>query len=168
MTELSTKVLPRLAGGVCGDASDVTEKELAARMLCVPGPVVTKAAADSMATDVTALTKIWTNPFPFPVLIRNIKISPAATLTAHAANYASVLFKTDDAANGTPATAATFQTTITSGTGDWAVDVAETPSSWTAANRVIPVGGNLFYEITKAASGVVVPAFVACVDLGKV
>jgi hypothetical protein len=120
------------------------------------GESIAKAAADAMAADVTALTKVWCNPYPFSIYLINAIITPAATLTAHDTNNASVLLLTDNAADGTPAAAATWLT-ATTGTGNWATDIGVRPSSYTAANRILLPGANLFWQITKASAGVVVP-----------
>lgn len=160
MSDITTKILPRLAGSLIGDPSSLTSPEWAARaVLDQFVPPIVKAAADSMASDTTALTYAWTNPYPFPVWLQDVIIRPAATLTAHDTNNASILLLTDNAADGTPATAATFltATTAASGTGNWATDIAVRPSSYTAAQRSIAAGANLFWQITKASSGVVVP-----------
>lgn len=123
------------------------------------GESIAKAAADAMAADVTALTKVWCNPYPFSLYLQTAIITPAAALTAHDTNNASVLLLTDNAADSTPAAAATWLTATTSasGTGNWVTDIGVRPSSFTAANRILPAGGNLFWQITKASAGVVVP-----------
>jgi len=156
-SEISTKVYPRLAGGICFDAAAVSEMELAMRLLEFSLPPIVKAAADSMAADATALTKhSWSNPFAYPVLLVGGIISPAAALTADATNNASILVKVDDAANGTPATALTWTTSLV-GTGSWVADTAEAPTAFAAAAQIILPGACVFWEITKGGSGVVVP-----------
>ncbi len=123
------------------------------------GESIAKAAADGMASDTTALTKVWCNPYPFSLYLTNAIITPAAGLTAHDSNNASILLLTDNAADSVPATAATWLTATTGagGTGNWATDIGVRPSSYTAANRILPAGGNLFWQINKGGSGVVVP-----------
>ncbi len=127
---------------------------------------VTKAAADSMASDATANTRFWTNPFDFNVEVVSAKISPGNTLTAHDSNYAQVQVKTDDAAAGTPAVALQWATTTT-GTGNWATSVAENQTTRTAASCILVPGANLWLAIAKQGSGVVVPAFLMTVRLRK-
>lgn len=161
MSDISTKIRPRLAGSLAGDVGSLSSDEWAARaLLDFPGESIVKAAADSMATDATALTKVWSNPFPFPIWLQDVIITPGATLTANDTNNASVLLLTDNGADGTPAAAATWltATTASSGTGNWATDIAVRPSSYTAAQRTLVAGACLFWQITKASAGVVVPA----------
>lgn len=118
-----------------------------------------KAAADSMAADATAVTSFWHNPFDFTCYVVSGTISAAATLTAHDTNNATITVEADDAANGAPAAALTWNTDTTSGggTGNWAVDTAVPHVTRTAANCAVVAGANLHIQIAKGGSGVVVP-----------
>lgn len=117
-----------------------------------------KAAADSMAADATTSTKIWTNPFDFPVEVVSAKANGDAGLTAHDTNYAQIKIETDDGANSAPATALQWDTTLTGGTGTWSTDVSKDVTTRTAANATVAAGANLWFAIAKQGSGVVVPA----------
>lgn len=129
-----------------------------------------KAAADAMASTTTAATKFWCNGFDFNLSVVSGKISPDATLTAHDDNNAVITVEVDDAANGAPAAALTWNTDTTAGggTGDWAVDTAVPNVSRTAANTIVVPGANLFQAIAKGGTGVVVPASRTSVRLRRV
>lgn len=116
-----------------------------------------KPAADSMAADATAATTTgWTNPYDFNVVVVSGKLVSASTLTAHADNNAVITLQVDDAANGTPAVALTWTTSVL-GTGNWAADTAEANTGRTAANCTVVPGACLHYAIAKGGTGVVVP-----------
>lgn len=115
-----------------------------------------KTAADGMASTTTADTLFWINPFDFSLKIVSARLVSASALTADAANYATITVKVDDGANGTPATALTWETSLT-GTGSWVADTGES-ATVTAANAVVVAGGCLHFNIAKAGTGVVVPA----------
>ena len=127
----------------------------------------TKAADDTLAADATANTKVWTNPYDFPLEVMGLKYSAGGTITAHDTNYATLSVKTDDAAAGTPVAALDMATKITGGTGNVAAEISEAHTTRTAANCTVPVGGNLYVAIAKAGSGVVVRAGVVTVRLKR-
>lgn len=127
----------------------------------------TKAADDSLAADATANTKVWTNPFDFPLEVMGLKYSAGGTITAHDTNYATLSAKTDNAAAGSPVAALDMATKITAGTGDIAAEISKAHTTRTAANCTVPVGGNLFVAIAKAGTGVVVRAGVVTVRLKR-
>lgn len=129
-----------------------------------------KAAADAMASTTTAATKFWCNGFDFNLSIVSGKISPDATLTAHDDNNASITVERDDAANGAPAAALTWNTDTTGGggTGNWAVDTPVPHVTRTSANATVIPGANLFYAIAKGGTGVVVPAHRGSIRLRRV
>jgi hypothetical protein len=114
-----------------------------------------KTTADSMATDATAATLVWVNPYDFAVKIVSGRLVSAAALTAHDTNNAVISFRTDDGADSTPAIAISW-TTSTTGTGNWVADIPES-GTITAANAVLAAGACLHFGITKGSSGVVVP-----------
>lgn len=116
----------------------------------------TKAAADAMASDTTANTIIWCNPYPFSVQLVSARAVGQAGLTAHDTNFATITLKTDDGAAGTPNVAVTWATTLTGGTGTWTAAIAKT-GALTVANLTLVAGGCLHFNIAKAAAGVVVP-----------
>lgn len=121
--------------------------------------VFTKAAADGAAATTTASTKFYTNPYPFPVRVRRVSLNIDATgITADNANYATIILSKDDGADSAPAAVCSMNTQIT-GTGNIATDISKvaTDPGMYAADRVLAVGANLFFSITKTGSGVVVP-----------
>lgn len=112
------------------------------------------------ATGTTTSVKIAHNPNPYPMKILRASYSPGATLTSNASNYATLGIFVDDGADGAQAVALS-QTTQTSGgggSGDFAADIEVPLSDATVANLDVPAGANVFFEIAKAADGVVVPA----------
>ncbi len=136
-----------------------------------------KPAADGMASTTTAATKGngvngidggYHNGHSFDMEVYGFIISPNATLTADAANSATINILTDDAADGAPAAALSLTTAIAApGSGNWAVDVHQkvtqvtangaTKGVMTAANLRLRPGANLFVSIAKNGTGVVVP-----------
>jgi hypothetical protein len=125
-----------------------------------------KVADDAMASTATADHVFWTNPFPFELQVVSASYSADGTITANDTNFATITIKTDDAAGGATAVAATWATTTT-GTGNVATRVAEA-AVMTAANNRIRVGANLVFNIAKAAAGVVVRAGSFTVRLRRV
>lgn len=137
-----------------------------------------KPAADGMAGTATAATKGngvngidggYTNAHSYDMEVYGFIITPNAALVADAANFATILVQTDDAADSAPATALSLATTIAApGSNTWATDVVQkvtqvttnaTPAkgAMTAANLRLRPGANLFIAITKSGTGVVVP-----------
>lgn len=126
-------------------------------------------AADGMASTTTAATRFFMNPFAFDLEVMGFVIGPEAALVADAANTATIIIHTDDAADSAPASAIQVRTTIAApGSNTWATDIAQritqatvnagTKGTMTAANLRLRPGANLFFEITKQGTGVVVPA----------
>jgi len=117
-----------------------------------------KAAADAMAADATAATYFYRAKRALEVL--TVYIIPTATLTGHASNNATIVINKHDGAGG----AATIVATITT-TASWAAGtpVALTVST-TAGVALLTAGQVLSFQISKNASGVVVPAHVIQVD----
>ena len=145
---------------------DTVDQSMAVNVL------ITKASDDAMASTATANTKVFTNPYDFDLYLTGFTYSANGTITASDTDFASILLKTDDAAAGTPATAATLttQTSASGGSGDVAASVpvgvagvaATTPYKFVAgitasAVRLRP-GASLWLAITKSGSGVVVRA----------
>ena len=105
------------------------------------------AAATQVARFGIKLTKATT--------VDTFEIIPGAALTAHASNYATIALKYDDGAGGSETTIATVDTT-SGGSGTWAEGVAIPVTIATPVE--VAAGSYLILAITKAASGVVVPA----------
>lgn len=127
-----------------------------------------KAAVDTTLLE-TYLLKVWTNPFTTSVRIARAVYNPDGTLTANTSNYATVALQTDDAADGTPATAASFTTSTVAGGGSGNF-VADTQVAFPAAGLVaaeldIAPGANLFLSVAKTGAGILVPAGVLSVVL---
>jgi hypothetical protein len=118
---------------------------------------IIKATADGSATTVTAETLIGIAPSGLPAG-HIIKLNPTAALTADNTNFATITFykRTTGGSQSTIASVTT-QTTGSGGTGNWS---SYTPISISLTAAVSP-GDMVTYAITKANSGVVVPAFVA-------
>lgn len=163
MSEIQTKVLPRLAGALAGDPASLTSLELAARaVLDFLLPPIVKASDDGMASTTTADSKFWTNPFPYDVYLQPAQsvYSANGTIAASDTDYGTIVVKTDDAADGAPASAVEWktQTTASGGTGNVATDIAKAASGSTAAQLKVKPGANVFWGITKTGSGVVMRA----------
>ena len=123
----------------------------------------TVVAADGNAADNTALTKIFANPYSFPVRINAVKIHPSAALTANATNYATYAIAVDDGIGGAPATALSVLTNATS----WTANNAVTLTVSNAALLAVPVGGSVWRSNLKSGAGVVVPAHVVTMSIHK-
>jgi hypothetical protein len=121
-----------------------------------------RKAADALAADVTAETVIYRARAAGTVAAG--RLLTGATLTAHAANYATVTIKRRDADGTNAVTVATYVSDIAGGTATAWVAKALTLSG-TAANLTLTAGQFLTLTIAKAASGVVVPASLLQVDV---
>lgn len=118
-----------------------------------PGALWQKAAADATAATATAESLIPRHPRQERVT--SIEYVPAAALTANDTDYVTITIRKRDGAGGAAATVATLTTKITGGSGDWTAFVPV--SLGTITNGDLLVGDLLTIEITKAASGKVVP-----------
>jgi hypothetical protein len=129
-----------------------------------------KAAVDTTLLE-TYLLKVWTNPYTYSVKISRAVYNPDATLTANTSNYATVALQTDDAANGTPATAKVFTTSTVAGggSGDFVADTQVLfPSSGDVpAELDVAPGANVFLSVAKAGAGILVPAGVLAIELHR-
>lgn len=173
--------------GAMGDATDFLTSAQAAQNFGSASELIdatfeevawfTKPAADGMASTTTAATKgndvngiggCYSNCHSYDLEVYGLIIVANATLTADAANFATISVLTDDAADSAPAAALALSTTIAApGSGNWAVDVAQRVTSATAAaatkgvltpaNTRLRPGANVFISIGKSGTGVVVP-----------
>jgi hypothetical protein len=116
-----------------------------------------KAAADGSAAATTADTLIWTNPFDFNVSLVAARIlGVGAGITGDAANIATITLKTDNGAGGATAIALTWSSLTTDG-GTLTSNQSKLFTLLTPANQVVVPGGNVWFNIAKGGSGVVVP-----------
>jgi hypothetical protein len=116
-----------------------------------------KAADDAMAADATADAVQWTNPFDFPVYVVGARYTATTGgITANATNNATVALKTNDGVGGATATALAFTTDVAF--GNVSQNQSKAFTTLTPANARIPAGGNLWLNIAKGGSGVVVRA----------
>lgn len=116
-----------------------------------------KTAADGAAATPTADTFIWTNPYDFSLLVTAGRmIGIGAGVTADNTNFATISIKTDNGAGGATAIALSAATTITD-LGTLVSNQSKLFTLLTPANQILVPGGNLWFNIAKAAAGVVVP-----------
>ncbi len=128
--------------------------------------VTVAVAADAAANTNTSATKIWSNPFDYPVEVKSIDVNTDSAVTAHASNYVDITITRDDGAGTAPVTCATLTTDADSATNIAAnVDKAFT---LTAANCTIAAGANIFRTYAKAGSGVQLPAHTVKLRLRRV
>src|SRR5689334_15074199 len=81
--------------------------ELAAQFAFAYTQGFSKTAADGAAATTTAATGFFWNPHPFPLYVTGATyVSQAGTITADAANFATLNILTDNGAAGAPAAAA--------------------------------------------------------------
>jgi len=153
-------------GAIPAPSDPAARAALVNQMLDITVPFV-KATDDAMATDATANTKIgWVNPYDFDVYLVGAKYSANGTITASDSAFATITFKTDDNAAGTPAVAATWATTITGGTGNIAAHVSVNAVITRAGARIVP-GAGIWFNIAKTGAGVVVRAGTFTIRLQK-
>lgn len=162
------------------DASDIQMKmagtvaldeggESAVRELFAVPISYSHASAEAAGVNV-ANTRIWSNPFSFPVRINRAVYAPDGTLSADNTNYAQVALLTDDGNAGTKTTSHILQTTlntVTGASGNIATNICKNFALSNATANVIPVGGGLYFNITKQGTGGDVPAGTILVTLEK-
>lgn len=120
-------------------------------------PLVWVLAQDAAASTTIAATKIWSNPYSYPVEIMLFEVNPSAAVTGDTTNHGTLTITVDDGANGAPATAAEITSdTDAPGEGSWSADIDET-GRLTKANCVVAAGANVFYTQTKGGTGVQFP-----------
>lgn len=118
-------------------------------------------AAASTATAETVVGFVPKAPGANASLAKTLRVYylPAAALTADDTNYATITVSKYTAAGASKTTVATVTTTITAGSGDWVAFVPEEITlSATAANLILESGAILTYEVSKAGTGVALPA----------
>lgn len=125
------------------------------------GIVGTATAAGSACQVAIGSPTLPTNPFGGSAVTTQFRVVgwrvqlPAA-LTAHDTDYATLTLNHYTSAGGSATAVGAMSTTI-AGTGNLAAYEVET-GSVTAANALMPAGGTLGCVITKAGSGVAIPA----------
>lgn len=123
--------------------------------------VYTKAAVDAMASDVTAAQYFYRVPRDCDLV--DAYYLTGGTIAAAAANTATIICNKHDGAGGA-GTASFSRQTITGNSVAAGVPFALT-ASVTAADLIMTAGQVLSFQITKQASGVVVPAGVMIVRM---
>lgn len=150
----------RLVGTFCQEE----EKEVGDQFFDLPvmlGPFVVDAAASTN----TSNTKLWSNPFDYPMRIESVEGNYDAAVTVDGTNYAQEFLYVDDGAAGTPAQAAVRSTINTSTNIAAGIDAAFT---LTKANATIAPGANVFRRVLKSGSGVVLPIHMLKMRLRRV
>lgn len=116
----------------------------------------TYASSENAVTNF-ANTKIFVNPYPYPLRVIGAKYNPGGTLTADNTNFASMNVLTDDALAGTPVTALTAQTvlntSVTGATGNLATNISYNFAVSNGAAQTVPVGGVVWFNIIKSGAG---------------
>ena len=121
-----------------------------------------KAADDGAAATATAETVLVTVPRRAKLVSVIYVPSTATNLVASDTNYASIIMQSRDGAGGVAKVlgTTTTKTAGSGGTGNWTqwLSVNGVVTPFDPTNFVIPAGGSLTFQITKAGTGVVVPA----------
>lgn len=117
----------------------------------------THASSENATTNV-ANTKVFANPFPYPMRLLGAKYNPtAAGLTADNTNFATINILTDDGLGGTPAigltAVATLNTSVTGATGNWTQNVNVNFAVLNGAAMAIPVNGVVWFNVVKSGAG---------------
>lgn len=115
-----------------------------------------KVAADGAAGTATVNDLFFTNPFDCNFLIVGARAVFPAGITGDPANYAKVSFKTDNALGGAPVEALSF-TTQSTDLGTFAANVSKAFNARTPSACLIVPGANVFLDIAKLGTGVIVP-----------
>lgn len=116
-----------------------------------------KTAADGAAATATADTFVWTNPYDFNLLVTAGRIiTLGAGVTADPANFATITVKTDNGVGGATAIALTATTTVAD-LGTLVSNQSKLFTLLTPANQILVPGANLWFNIAKSGTGVVVP-----------
>lgn len=123
--------------------------------------VYTKAAVDAMASDVTAAQYFYRLPRDCDLI--DAYYLTGGTIAAAAANTATIIINKHDGAGGA-GTASFSRQTITGNSVAAGVPFLLT-ASVTPADLIVTAGQVLSFQITKQASGVVVPAGVVIVRM---
>lgn len=110
-----------------------------------------KTAADSMASDTTAVTANPWRRITKAGTVKSIYIHSTAALTGHASNNATITVSKYDAAGANKTTLGTITTTAS-----WVAGTS-VALTLTDANLAVVEGGSLAFEIAKGSSGVAVP-----------
>lgn len=127
-----------------------------------------KAADDSLPADLTADMQIWTNPYSFPVKVMGGRYAPVTgNIVGNDTNTATINVKTDDGLPAGPAPATVLSMTFPATTGGVLQNDSKPFGTWTANNSVVPPGGGVFLNITKAGTGLVIRAGVFTLRLRK-
>lgn len=117
---------------------------------------ITYASSENAVTNL-ANTKLFVNPYPYPLRVMGAKYNAGGTLTADNTNFASLNVLTDDAAAGTPVVALTAQTvlntSVTGATGNIATNISYNLAVLNAAAQTVPVGGVVWYNVVKSGAG---------------
>jgi hypothetical protein len=152
------KLAKALAGGLF-DAAKYISQQLGLLKRTV---IYTKAAADSLAGDLTAADRFASTPIACKAL--RVRIIPKGALTQSTTLYATLILGWDNGAGGAiqPIATITTKPTANGGTGSW---VANTAIIWTTAltNTDIPADAVYSLSIGKASTGTIVP--IALVEL---
>lgn len=136
----------KLAGTLAGDLGGIaTINHLTDVSWC-------ERITNTAANGAISVTKFWSNPFDFPVVV-DLRLNCDAAVAFNATNYASHIISVDDGANTAPVVAMTFTTS----TVNYAADIDATATTSNAANCVVAAGANVFYEVTQTAAGVALP-----------
>lgn len=133
--------------------------------------IIDKAAADGMASTATADAKFWSNPFDFPVQVVGLTYNATgAGITASDTDYAAINIKTDDGSGGAAALAMKLETktSASGGTGNITANIGASTTVKQSGGAVVPIGGNLFFGISKTGAGVIVPAGKIVVRLRRI
>lgn len=142
-------ILNRLVGtyGVENEAVNAaTAREASEQLYDIP--LSFSVATDGGATSNTANTKLWTNPFSYPVQVVSANYNTDANVAADATNFATVDLLTDDGAGGTKVVGASVATNATGFTAGVSRAMTLTP-----ANCAIVAGGSLYRRAVKSGAG---------------
>lgn len=129
----------------------------AARSLIRKSIIIQKVAVDGSAGATTAYTAGFNVRMKNPGRILGASLLPTAALTADASNNATINAVSADGAGGAAVVMASLATDLAG--GSWVAGVTKTMAvTATVANTRYVAGAVVGFNITKAGTGVVVPA----------
>lgn len=150
-------VLKEIQNKIAGTLGNDSGGEPAVRELFAFHERITHASAENATTNV-ANTKLFANPYSYPLRLIGAKYNPTGGgLTADNTNFATINVLTDDGLGGTPvaglSAVATLNSSVTGATGNWTQNVNVNFAVTNGAATGVPVNGVVWFNVVKSGAG---------------
>lgn len=152
-------------------STPATDNDTPVSTLATVPVIYVKAAADGAAGTATSAQAVWRAPYNVRLISCSLLTHTGGTITADASNNATVRIRKADGAGGTPITMASYTSDVAGGSVAALTTKALTNVTTSTANvsdLYVPAGSIIVIDITKAGTGVVVPACIVNVSVEKV